>query len=92
MPSTPDVEQVAPPSILLFSILPRTVVPGGSATLCISADHAQQLFVTGVGAFNPKLTSCRTVSPETTTTFLAYATNKRGQQAKRTITLVVLEQ
>jgi hypothetical protein len=87
--STPRVELVAPPSILLLSMLPRKVFAGDTATLCVSADHAQRLFITGLGAFNPKLTTCHTVLPKKTTSFVAYATNTRGQRTKRKITVVV---
>jgi hypothetical protein len=70
-------------------MLPRKMLAGGTATLCISADYARRLFVSGLGAFDPNLTTCHTVSPRKTTTFVAYAANTRGQRAKRTITLVV---
>ena len=82
-------EQAAPPSIVLLSMLPRTVLTGDAATLCISADHAQNLFVTGLGAVNPKLTTCRSVRPNKTTTFVASATNELGQQTTRTISVEV---
>jgi hypothetical protein len=86
----PRAWQVAPPSILMLSMLPRKVLPRGTATLCISADRTQRLFITGLGEFNPKLTTCHTVSPKKTTTFTAYAIDERGRQAMRTITVVVL--
>jgi hypothetical protein len=85
----PRVEQVAPPRILLLSMLPRTVFGGATATLCVSAAGAQSLFVTGLGAFNPSLTTCRTVSPKKTTAFVAYAADARGRLAQRQITVVV---
>ncbi len=88
--STPRAEQLAPPSILMLSMLPRKVLPGGTATLCISADRTQRLFITGLGDFNPKLTTCRTVLPTKTTTFIAHAVNDRGRQATRAITVSVL--
>jgi hypothetical protein len=85
----PRVTRVVPPHISLLSMLPRKVLTGSVATLCVSADHSQRLFVTGLGALNPSLTTCRTVSPKKTTTFIAYAANARGQQAKATITVVM---
>ncbi len=88
--STSHVEQVAPPpAILLLSVLPRKVLAGKTATLCVSAEHAQRLFITGLGAFNPNLTTCRTLSPKKTTTFIAYAVNARGQRKKRKTTVIV---
>ena len=88
--STSRVEQVAPPSILLLSMLPRKVLAGGNATLCISANHAKKLFITGLGTFNPNLTTCHTVLPKRTTSFIAYAANTRGQRTTREITVVVV--
>jgi hypothetical protein len=87
--SRPHPEQAAPPSIVLLSMLPRAVVTGDAATLCISADHAQHLFVTGLGAVNPKLTTCLSVRPDKTTTFVAAATNELGQQTTQTISVEV---
>jgi hypothetical protein len=87
--SRQHLEQAAPPSIVLLSMLPRSVVTGDAATLCISADHAQNLFVTGLGAINPRLTTCRSVRPNKTTTFAASATNALGQQTTRTISVEV---
>ena len=74
----------------MFSMLPRKVLPGDNATLCISADRTRRLIITGLGEFNPKVTTCRTVLPKKTTTFIAFALDERGRQATRTITLVVL--
>jgi len=75
----------------MLSMLPRKILPGGAATLCISADRTQNLFVTSLGEVNPKLTTCRTVAPKKTTTFIAYAVNDRGLRATRTITVFVLK-
>jgi hypothetical protein len=84
-----QVERLAPPRILMLSMLPRKVTAGGTATLCVSAAHAKRLFVSGVGAFNPGLTTCRTFAPARTSNFVAYAVNAGGQRTKRTISVVV---
>jgi hypothetical protein len=74
--------------VSLLSVLPATITPHQSATLCVSASDADELYVSEVGELRPRETTCRTVSPAETTTYVVQATNPRSR-ATRSITLTV---
>jgi hypothetical protein len=69
-------------------LLPATVVPHQSATLCVSAVHADVVSVSGVGDVPAGETTCRVVSPGATTTYVARASNT-AWRVTRSITLTV---
>ena len=70
------------------TLLPAEIAPRQSATLCVSAVHAGYLHVVGIGDVSPTRTTCRTVRPAESTTYVVQAVNKAGSTT-RTITLTV---
>ncbi|MFZ1125621.1 MAG: hypothetical protein WAN59_10835 [Candidatus Baltobacteraceae bacterium] len=79
----------SPPRITPFTILPMTIDRGGIATLCVSATHADRLYVSSIGYLDPQQTICRDVRPTKTTTYVARAVGKGGRSAVRTSTVIV---
>jgi putative effector of murein hydrolase len=76
------------PHVGMLSLLPSAIAPHGSAILCISAAGADELYVSAVGRLPANLTTCRTVRPGKTTTYVASAVNEAGRTT-RAITLKV---
>ena len=76
------------PRVVLLTLLPTTIAPHQSATLCVSVVDADLVKVSELGDLPPNQTTCRTVSPAVSTTYIVQAVN-RVWRTTRTITLKV---
>jgi hypothetical protein len=90
-PVTVTVSPVGTPRILVFSLNPTTINPGGSSQLCWNVENATSVTITpGIGTV--KNNDCVTVSPTATTTYTLTATTGTGSAtatATATATLTV---
>ena len=59
-----ETSSATDPVITTLSAAPRSIPEGSGATLCVSARHATQLSLSGIGEVNPLLLDCRHVSPD----------------------------
>jgi hypothetical protein len=82
--------QAGKPEISMLTLLPPVIGPHELATLCVSADNAEELYVSGVGRVPPDQTTCRSVGPAATTTYEAQAFNQAWRTTRK-ITLQVTQ-
>jgi hypothetical protein len=80
----------AVPTIAQFSTSQASIEPGSTAQLCVRATGATFVAISpDIGAVSAKGKQCITVAPAATTSYTAMATNSKGQEVRRTITVAV---
>ncbi len=79
----------AEPVITRFFVAPDHIVAGATATVCVLAQHASQLALSGIGEVNAQYLSCRRVHPAASTVYTAWAVNPLGTTVTQSVKLTV---